>query len=372
MASSNPLRDLAGLGTSVWYDFIRRDLMDGGALATFIERDDLRGMTTNPSIFAAAVASGDLYDHVIRAQGPKASPQAAYEAIAIEDVQRAADAFRGVWTATDGLDGYVSIEVSPRLAYDAAGTLAEARRLWAAVDRPNAMIKIPGTSAGLSAIAATLADGIPVNVTLLFGIERYREVMHTYMDGLERRHAQGHSLSEVRSVASFFVSRVDTLIDAVLAAQFRATPTYERRGKAGVANARLAYEAFEQTLLHSDRFAALAQAGAHVQRPLWASTSTKDPAYSDTLYVDNLIGPHTVNTMPPNTYDAFRDHGDATVRVRDGWEDARALFAALQAEAGVDMAKVAEELERDGVRKFEAAFDQLLQTVEAKQRALFS
>jgi transaldolase len=370
----NPLRALAQCGQSAWYDYIRRDLLTSGELGRMIREDDLRGMTTNPSIFAAAVAKGDLYDRDIEAAGRSATPLDAYERLAVADVKSAADEFAVVFEQSDGLDGYVSIEVSPRLARDTAGTLAEARKLWAAVARPNVLIKIPGTAEGLPAIAACIAEGIPVNVTLLFSVSRYRSVMRAYLEGLERRAEAGLPLRPVSSVASFFVSRVDTLLDPRIAAWNAAHPanTPLPQGQAAIANAKLAYQAFCEELRDSPRFAALSAKGARLQRPLWASTSTKNPAYSPTLYVDTLVGEHTVNTLPPETFVATRQSGH--IRANAIVEDlaaAQALASNLEG-AGLSLEASATELEVDGVAKFEAAFEQLLATVASRQASIWA
>jgi transaldolase len=374
VSSGNPLIRLGALGQSVWYDYIRRDLITSGRLQRFIDEDGLRGMTTNPSIFAAAVAEGALYDDDIRAAGLESPPLAVYEAIALRDVQMAADAFRAVWDATGGLDGYVSIEVSPTLAYDTEATLAEARRLWAAADRPNVMIKIPGTEAGLPAIEACLAEGIHINITLLFAVERYAQVMEAYASAMRKRADRGLAVDQAASVASFFVSRVDSAVDALLEgvaahrAGEAAAAALALRGRAAVANAKVAYAAFEDRF-RGAQFAALAAKGCPVQRPLWASTSTKNPAYKDVIYVEELIGPDTVNTVPPETFEAYRDHGDPAVRVRSDVQGARSDLAAL-ADHGIDLAAVTHQLEVEGVQKFAAAFEQLLGTISARQAAL--
>lgn len=358
----------AELGQSLWYDFIRRDLVGDGTLARLVADDGLLGMTSNPTIFEKAIGGGALYDESIRAAAKATlDPLALFEAVAIDDVRAACDVFRPVWEARDGLDGFVSLEVSPRLAHDGAATAAEAKRLWAAVDRPNLMIKIPGTAEGLSAITAALADGINVNVTLLFSVERHGEVIDAFFAGLEARAAAGKPIARVASVASFFVSRVDTAVDPLLKAS-TVPGAADLVGRIAIDNARLAYALFEERFA-SPRWKALAAKGAAVQRPLWASTSMKDPARRDVLYVEELIAPDSVNTVPPETFDAFRDHGRAAIRIREDLAGARERIAALP-KHGVDLPKVLRELEADGVKKFAASFDQLLGAVAAKGREL--
>lgn len=361
--SPNPLVRLGQLGQSPWYDFITRDLMASGELARLIAEDGLRGMTSNPTIFEKAIAGSADYDADIRrlaAQGRSAS--AIFEALAVADVRAACDAFAGVYAASGGVDGMVSLEVSPTLAHDTAGTIAEATRLWAALDRPNAMIKIPGTLAGLPAIEAAIAAGINVNVTLLFSVERHAAVIEAYLAGLEARAARGEPVDRVASVASFFVSRVDTRIDPMLDAAGHGA----LRSQAAIANARAAYRLFEGAF-GGPRWAALASRGARVQRPLWASTSTKDPSLPDTYYVEALVGADTVNTLPPDTFNAYRDHGDPRLRIGEGTPEAT---LARVAAAGVSLAEVTRFLEDDGVAKFAASYHALLTGIEAKAAAL--
>ena len=366
--TANPLKQLPEHGQSVWYDFIRRDMMTSGELDRLIEEDGLRGMTTNPAIFQSAIGKGDLYDGDIKRAGLDLPAQAIFEAIAVEDVQMAADRFRAVYDATDALDGYVSIEVEPELAYDTAGTIASARRLWKACDRPNVMIKIPGTAEGLPAIQTALEEGINVNVTLLFAVERYIEVMDVWFAAMEKRLAEGKSVANIASVASFFVSRVDSMIDGKLEALGDNAEAAAAMHAMGVGNARLAYRAFEERF-RTPRFETLAAAGAIIQRPLWASTSTKNPDLPDTLYVETLIGEDTVNTMPPATYDAYRDHGEPAVRVRAGLDEAEETLARLDG-LGISLADVTRTLEEEGVEKFVAAFQSLLSTIQEKSDAL--
>lgn len=368
----NPLHDLHREGQSVWLDYIRRGILRGGELRDMIPRYDLRGVTSNPSIFEQAIAKSDDYDADLeRLSADGADGNAAYEALALDDIRAAADLFRPVFDAAEGHDGFVSLEVSPELAHDTGGTLYEAHRLWKALDRPNVMIKVPGTDEGVPAIEQLIADGLNVNVTLLFSLEGYEKVMEAYIRGLERRCEGGYDLSHVASVASFFVSRVDTAVDAQLEALAREAPDEDRRahlkslmGRAAVANAKLAYDRFQQ-VFSGPRWNALAARGARVQRPLWASTSTKNPTYRDVIYVEDLIGPHTVNTMPMNTVEAFADHGVARRTVDEDVEGAKALLHELRAH-GIDLDEVTDELQRDGVEKFAVSFRGMLKVVEEK------
>jgi len=358
----NPLRELTRLGQSVWLDDIRRGWLQDGTLARLIEHDGLAGITSNPAIFAKSIETGREYESEIAALARKgASVGAIYETLTLEDVRAAADLLRSVYKARSGGDGFVSLEVSPHLADDTEATLQEARRLWRTFDRPNAMIKIPGTSAGLPAIRALIAEGVNVNVTLLFGLTRYAEVVEAFLSGLEQRARAAAPLERVASVASFFVSRIDTLVDAKLdalgTAQARAL-----RGRAAIAAARLAFAALREWTAN-DRWHRLAVRGARPQRLLWASTSTKDPTYADTKYVEALIGPQTVNTMTRSTLDAYRDHGEPKVRITDELEGARAVLAALK-NLGIDPEEVSHQLEREGVRKFIEPFDELHSVLE--------
>lgn len=362
--SGNPLVQLGALGQSPWYDFITRDFVASGELARLIEDDGLRGLTSNPTIFEKAVASSDDYDDDIRqlAAGER-SPAEIFEAIAVADVQAACDAFRSVYDATGGSDGFVSLEVSPELAHDADGTVLEAARLWSAIGRPNAMIKIPGTAQGLRAIERAIGAGINVNVTLLFQVARYEEVIEAYLRGLEQRAEDGQPVDRVASVASFFVSRVDTRVD----------PQVEKSDpgllhQAAIANAWAAYAAFQRAV-RAPRWEALAARGARVQRPLWASTSTKDPRLPDTFYADALVAPHTVNTLPPDTFAAFRDHGTVADRSEAGMQEAGSTLRQL-AEAGIDLDAITDDLEQEGVEKFAASYRSLLAGIEAKAGAL--
>ena len=369
----NPLVGLQQQGQSVWLDYIRRKALLSGDVRQLIENDGLRGMTANPAIFQAAIAAGDDYDATIeRMVRDGAEPVAIYEQIAVEDIQTACDQFRALYDATDGADGFVSLEVAPTLAYDTAGTLVEARRLWAWVDRPNLMIKVPGTAAGVPAVEALLSEGINVNVTLLFAIDSYEAVARAYVRALEHRVAEGKPVDRIASVASFFVSRVDVMIDPILdkkaAAESDAAAKAKLeglRGKAAIANAKLAYQSFK-TIFGDQRFTDLKAHGARVQRPLWASTSVKNPAYPDLLYADALIGPDTVDTMPRETLDAFRDHGTVTDTLESDIDGAKATLAAL-GQVGIDMKAVTDQLEKEGVEKFAQAFDALIKGIVEKR-----
>lgn len=358
----NPLHALAEHGQSVWLDFIRRDLLDSGELARMIAADDLRGLTSNPAIFEKAIAGTTLYDAALRelVQAGERDPERLAERLAIQDIQAAADVFRPVFERTHGADGWVSLEVSPRLAHDSAGTLAEARRLHAAVARPNLMIKVPGTPAGVPAIRTLIAEGICVNVTLLFSRSAYHLVAEAYLQGLEQRAAAGLPLDTLASVASFFVSRIDSAVDP------RLPP--ELQGKVAIANARLAYQD-DLNRRYGERWQRLAAQGARAQRLLWASTGTKNPAYPDTLYMDALIGPDTVNTVPPATLDAFRDHGNVARTLDSDFAGARAVLDALPGH-GVDLEETCATLVRDGVKLFADAYTQLLAAVAGKLKTL--
>jgi transaldolase len=378
--SQNPLLRLAELGQSVWYDYIRRDLYQGPELRRLIEEDGLRGMTSNPTIFQQAIAKTELYDDDIRRLGEQGLPPAEiFEALEVEDVSRAADAFRLVYETTRADDGYVSIEVEPHLALDTAGSVEAARRLWKRCDRPNVMVKIPGTEPGIPAIRQCLAEGININITLLFSVERYREVMEAYLSAFEARVAAGQPVDRLRSVASFFVSRVDTNVDKKLDAVAAGTadsarPERQRqlarelRGKTAIANARLAYRAFEE-VFSGERYARLREKGASRQRPLWASTSTKDPAYPDLYYVEAMIAPDSIDTMPRETFEAYKDHGVPRVRIHDDLDRAQDVLDGL-AELGIEESQVYDELEQEGVRKFSDSYDSLLATLAEKEKAV--
>lgn len=359
---TDTLGTLSAEGVSVWLDDLSRGRLLSGELAEMIERYSLRGVTTNPTIFAAAVSEGSDYDaQTATLAEAGASVDEAVMTITTDDVRSACDVFAGVYEATAGTDGRVSIEVDPRLAKDTAGTIEAARLLWATVDRPNLMVKIPATAAGLPAITQAIGEGISVNVTLIFSLDRYRAVAAAFLDGLERAQTSGLDLSAIRSVASFFVSRMDTAVDARLDAlgtdQARAL-----RGKAAIANARLAYRAFEE-IFSSPRWRALEAAGAHRQRPLWASTGVKDPAYRDTMYVEELVAPDVVSTMPETTLRAVADHGELRGDTVHGtYEHSRAVLDSLE-RLGIGYDDVTEQLEAEGVEKFVRSWDELLTTV---------
>jgi transaldolase len=364
---SNPLTRLGELGQSPWYDFITRELVSSGELARLIREDGLRGMTSNPTIFEKAIAASDRYDDDIRRlSGEGRSAAEIFESLAVTDVRAACDAFRPLYEASSGSEGLVSLEVSPTLARDTAGTMAEAERLWGALERPNAMIKIPGTLEGLPAVTHCLAAGINVNVTLLFSVDRYRQVIEAFLRGLEQRLERHLPIARVQSVASFFVSRLDGKVDPLL----ERMPETGRpaRSLTAIANACTAYEVF-QLSFDAERWRRLAERGARVQRPLWASTSTKDPRLPDVYYVEALIAPHTVNTLPPATFDAYRDHGRPEVRIHEGMLTAPAHLAAL-AKAGIDLAAITGTLETEGVASFAASHASLLAGIEAKAGVL--
>ena len=360
----NPLHELHPLGQSVWLDYIRREILENGELEAMIAKYDLRGVTSNPTIFEEAIGKSDDYDAAMQelaAEGADAGK--AYEALAVQDIRRACDLFRPIYEAAGGHDGFVSLEVSPELAHSAEATLEEARRLWKAVDRPNLMVKVPGTEGSVPAFEQLIADGINVNVTLLFSISSYERVMEAYLRGLEKRTEQGGDLGRVASVASFFISRVDSAIDAQLE-KLGSERAKGMMGKAAVANAKLAYQRFTEVFA-GERWERLRGRGARVQRPLWASTSTKNPSYRDVIYVEELIGEHTVNTMPLATVKAFADHGVARRTVDQDLPAAHQLFADLR-ELGIDLDAVTEQLQTEGVDKFSKSFRGMMQVVGEK------
>jgi transaldolase len=370
----NPLLQLQALGQSVWLDFIQRRLLGpGGRLETLIREDGLRGVTSNPSIFEKAIDGTSDYDEQIRSLARQGRSGAEIcDALVLEDVGRAADQFRPVYEASGGTDGFVSIEVSPILARDTAGSVAEGRRLWSALRRPNVMVKIPGTKAGLPAIRKLLREGINVNITLLFSVERYLEVREEYFGALEERIKAGDPVERIASVASFFVSRIDTLTDRSLEPILRSGGPSSAiagglEGTLAVANARIAYQRWIEGR-DSGRWRNLAEHGARPQRLLWASTSTKNPRYPDTLYVDALAGPDTVNTMPLETLEAYREHGQPALRLREDLEGAFRKFDRLR-ELGVDFGTITQQLEQEGVRKFLEPHQKLLESVEKKRAA---
>jgi transaldolase len=366
----NRLEALHQAGQSIWLDFIDRSMLRNGDLERRIREDSLTGMTSNPTIFEKALSEGSLYDDEIRTAEGELTSLELFEVVATSDVREACDAFAGVYQLTGGADGYVSIEVSPSLAHDATGTVQEAQRLWAMVDRPNVMIKVPGTEAGIDALRQLIASGINVNVTLLFSLDAYGRVIESFMAGMENRLTAGKGLDTLASVASFFVSRVDTEVDRCLDEVDGAAAggAGSLKGRAAIANAKLAYELFTNRFA-SERWKKLESAGAKVQRPLWASTSAKNPAYRDVLYVEELIGPHTVNTMPPATLEAFRDHGEVRRSVDDGVDEARRVMAEIEA-AGISISGVTDRLLVDGLASFQKSFDSLIAGLEAKSQAL--
>jgi transaldolase len=366
----NPLRKLQSLGQSIWLDYIRRDLIVSGELRRLIEADGLRGITSNPSIFEQAIAGSHDYDEDIRSMALQGQgTMKIYEALVLRDVQNAADEFRLIYNNTDGKDGYVSLEVNPHLAHDTAGTIQEARRLWGALNRPNVFIKVPATTEGLPAIQQLISEGINVNVTLLFGLPRYRQVAEAYVAGIEARVAQGKPVQHVASVASFFVSRIDGLVDT-LVEKFIAQHSQElasqevelaqqAHGQVAIASAKMAYRIYQQ-IFGSNRFKKLADRGARVQRLLWASTGRKNPDYNDVKYVEALIGANTVNTIPVETLAAYRDHGNPKARIEEDVEQAERLLTRLP-ELGISLDAVTQQLEDEGVEKFSKPFDKLME-----------
>jgi transaldolase len=375
--SNNPLQKLSSLGQSVWLDLIRRSMLTpGGEMQKLIENDGVRGVTSNPAIFEKAINGSSDYDNEIRALGKQGkNTTEIYESLAIDDVGRAADYFRPLYDSTKGGDGFVSIEVSPKLANDTDGTIAEARRLWKALNRPNIMIKVPGTKAGLPAVRQLLREGINVNITLLFAVDRYEEVLEAYIAALEDRVKEGKPVDRIASVASFFLSRIDTLLDPqiVKIAEAGGPKADVARGLPGtiaVANAKVAYQKYG-IVTGTERWKKLTAKGARPQRLLWASTSTKNPKYSDTMYVEPLIGADTVNTMPMETVDAYRDHGKPAARITDDLTGAQRQLAQLK-EIGLDLAAATKQLEDEGVKKFVEPFEKLLASLDTKRKAVLA
>lgn len=354
------LASLTDAGVSIWLDSLSRDLINGGELASLIADSHVTGATSNPTIFESAITTSDSYDDQIRELHQRGlhDPSELFFALALDDVRAAADAFADVYESTGGRDGFVSFECTPDLADDTDATVDQARELWRRLNRPNVMIKVPATAAGVPAIGALTAEGINVNVTLLFGLQRYHQVIDAYLEGLERRHARGAPLEDIASAASFFVSRVDTKVDAMLPA------ASSLRGRVAIANA---HRAYHQYLAHFDgpRWQRLREAGARTQRPLWASTGAKNPSYRDTLYVEQLIGPDVINTMPRATLEAFADHGDVARTVDAEPNEAESILVQAQ-EAGVDLARVADDLEREGVEAFCDAYRRLRECITSR------
>jgi transaldolase len=370
-AMETPLVKMQKLGQSPWHDNIHRGLLTSGKLARMISQGDITGLTSNPTIFEQAISKSSDYDESFdTAVRAGKSPEQIFDTLAIEDIRSAAQAFRPVFERTNGADGFVSIEVAPKLAHDTRATIAEAQRLWRAVDKPNLMVKIPATSEGMPAIEQSIADGLNINVTLIFALERYEQVMDAYIAGLSRRVRMNQDISRIASVASFFVSRIDTAIDKLIEEKMKALPQnaaeLERLfGKAGIANAKLAYQRFLKKF-SSPQFAELAKKGARKQRPLWASTSVKNPSYPDTYYVEALVGPDTVDTMPPATIEAYRDHGNPEVRVDRDLDVANEVPKRL-ASFRIDLGEVTRKLEDEGVASFARSFDSLIAAVAARR-----
>src|SRR5438105_1534249 len=373
---TNPLLQLKELGQSVWYDNIDRSQLNNGQFQRLLDEDGVVGVTANPTIFDKSISSGHAYDEQIDQLIKEGkSTNEIYEALIIKDIQTVADILRPIYDQTNGLDGYVSLEVSPDLAHDTDGTLSEVRRFWKMVNRPNLMIKIPGTPEGLPAIRQSLTEGININITLIFSMKTYREVAEAYISALESRLAEGKDISRIASVASFFVSRVDTLVDTLLEDKIKATSDSAEQqklksleGKADIANARLVYQDFK-LIFNTPRFDTLKQHDAHVQRPLWASTSTKNPAYRDVLYAEELIDPDTVDTMPLETIEKFRDHGQVRLSIEDDIQQAHADLDALE-QVGIHYDQVTQQLQDEGVKKFADSFHDLFKGIESKKKAI--
>lgn len=367
--ATNPLKDLLKFGQSVWLDYIRRDLITTGELKRLVDEDGLRGMTSNPAIFEKAISESNLYDDVLHSLNKDLNPTAKFEALAIRDIQDAADALLPVFQSSKGRDGYVSLEVSPYLARKTEGTIEEARRLWKAVGRKNVMIKVPGTVEGIPAFQQLISEGININVTLLFSQQVYEEVAKAYIAGLEKFGASGGDVSKIASVASFFISRIDSAIDKIIDTRLKASKDASEQeklksvqGKVAIANGKLAYQSYLQ-IFSGDRWNKLAAKGAQTQRVLWASTSTKSPAYRDVMYVEELIGQDTVDTIPPATLDAFRDHGQPRQSLTENVDAAKKTMETT-AQLGISMKEVTDKLTDDGVRLFSEAFDKLLKAIE--------
>jgi transaldolase len=367
----NPLLGLEAFGQSIWLDFLSRSALDNGEIQNLIDQDGASGLTSNPSIFEKAIVGHHDYDSAINAMALEGkSIEEIYEALTIEDIQRAADLFRPIYDRLEGRDGFVSLEVSPRLAHDTAGTIAEARHLWTKVNRPNLLIKVPATREGLPAIQQLIGEGINVNITLLFGLPRYREVAEAYIVGLETLAAHGKPLNRITSVASFFLSRIDVLIDPRLEKlRLKSEPDAEivagLQGQVAIASAKVAYQIYQE-IFGGKRFIKLSRQGARSQRLLWASTGTKNPDYSDVKYVEDLIGRETINTIPLETLNAYRDHGKPASRLEEGTQEAYRVLETLP-EAGVDLDAVTQELEDQGVMKFSQAFAQVLAALQSVQ-----
>ncbi len=371
MVKDDPLLKLSDYGQSIWLDFIRRDLLNSGELRRLIEEHGLRGVTTNPTILDEAISGTDDYDDAIRelvSQGLESAM--IYDTLAVEDVKHAVDLFRPLYDRTAGKHGFVSLEVSPYLAHDTQGTVKEARRFWVELGRPNVMIKVPGTLEGLPAIRQLIAEGINVNVTLLFGLGRYRQVVDAYMAGLDDRLGRGKSVEGIASVASFFLSRIDVLVDPILekimqSGDGESNLAGSLHGQVAIASAKVAYQIYNE-ICAGERFRRLAEKGARPQRLLWASTSTKNPEYSDVKYVEALIGADTVNTLPLKTIKAYLDHGDPAARLQEGLPDARRVLDGLS-QVGIDLDRVTHQLEDEGVAKFSGSYANVMQTLAGKR-----
>jgi len=358
----NNLTEIIKHGQSIWLDFLDRNLMDSGQLKKLIQKDGLRGLTSNPAIFEKAISNSSDYDQDIKELSNKGlDNEDIFFEIAVADIQRAADIFKSVYDSTNGNDGFVSLEVSPHLARDTSGTVEQARELWQKVDRKNVMIKIPGTQEGLPAIRQCISEGINVNVTLLFGLDRYKKVTEAYINGLEDRLKAGNTINHVQSVASFFLSRIDVMVDPML----EENDLSGLKGEVAIASAKKAYAIYEE-VFSSERFKVLESEGAKPQRVLWASTSTKDPAYSDVKYVEALIGENTINTVPMETLDAFRDHGKANMGLKDDMEKAGQILQEVE-KAGIQMSLVAQALVDEGIDKFNAPFEKLLKGIDEQK-----
>ncbi len=375
---TNPLLQLKAQGQSVWYDTVDRAQLDNGLFKRMLDEDGIVGVTSNPTIFQKSISQGDAYDEqIIQLVRENKSTNEIYEALAIRDIRTVADMLLPIYEKANRQDGFVSLEVSPDLAHDSEATLNEARRFWKMVDRPNLMIKIPATPEGLPIVRQTLTEGININITLIFSIDDYRKVADAYISALEDRNAEGKDISHIASVASFFVSRVDTLVDQLLENKIKASNDGAEQqklksleGKAAIANARLVYQDFKN-IFHSPRFETLKHSGAHVQRPLWASTSTKNPAYRDVLYAEELIGPDTVDTMPLETIENFRDHGKVRFSVEDDIQQAKDEFAELE-KVGIHYDQVTKQLQDEGVQKFADSFHELFKGIESKKQTIQS
>ncbi|HEX6484807.1 MAG TPA: transaldolase [Ktedonobacteraceae bacterium] len=374
--TNNPLLELKVLKQSVWYDNIDRGQLVSGQFKRLLDEDGVSGVTANPTIFQKSISQGHAYDEQITnlIKAGK-STNDIYEALIVQDIQTVADMLRTIYETSGRQDGFVSLEVSPDLAHDTRGTLAEVRRFWKLVDRPNLMIKIPGTPEGIPAVQQALTEGINVNITLIFSIEDYRQVVEAYISAMEARNAAGQDINHIASVASFFVSRVDTLVDKLLEDKIKATTDSSEQqklksleGKAAIANARLVYQDFKH-IFGTPRFETLRHSGAHEQRPLWASTSTKNPAYRDVLYAEQLIGPNTVDTMPFETVEKFRDHGRVNLTVENDLPQASAVFEELE-KVGIHYDQVTKQLQDEGVQKFADSFHELFSGIDAKKQGI--